>query len=123
MLKIRPAQFDALANAHAKSVSARVEAMVAPSYPALRARLGEAELSALVARHVGRAAALGVERLSDVARFVSIACALFPGFEDEPPAFDWAVAILADPDMTPSGKVARLAWWTRRELARAGDGA
>jgi len=118
VLQIRQEQFDALLRSHAESHAAKIEQMIGPSFPALREQLGAAEFSSLLRRQIGRAQALGIQELSDLARFASIACALWPDFEADPPPFPWFAEILASTELSPSGKVARLAWWTRQELAK-----
>jgi hypothetical protein len=116
--RIRAAQMAVFERAKAAELVSALTGTLAESYPALAAELGAAELERRLLEAAERARQHGIEKSNDLARYLNIACALGPRF-DEDDRYPWARPILASPEMTPSGKVDRLAFWARRTLAEA----
>jgi hypothetical protein len=90
-LIIRNAQMEALAQDREQQFERRVAAHLRASWPARCAATSDDELVSAVRAASARAAAHGLTRARDVARYIDLAYLVGPDFESEPP---WVGEIL-----------------------------
>jgi hypothetical protein len=107
MLTIRNQQKAALAAARRQDFAARVLSQIAAVFPERHAVTPEAELRQLIEHGIAAAARHGVTGQRDVALWIQLMVGLAPDFEQRP-EFAWTRAILDDPGLDGTGKIARL---------------
>jgi hypothetical protein len=87
--------------------------------------MGEESVRQMIRKGSERAAAHGITKEYDIARYVNIMFALGPDFETDP-ATEWAGRVLSDEELGPRPRMDLLCDRVEQELeareARAGDG-
>jgi hypothetical protein len=115
MLTIRAAQMEALSRERAEECKARLRKMAARCWPEVSARLGDAGLRACVDGAFASCTGRGICGEDDLARYLNVALALGPGFEEDP-RYPWARRVLEDASLRPAARIERLSALTADAL-------
>ena len=114
MLRLTWEQFDRLEQLTLKRHAASISQVLAETWPALTARLGD-RWPAFVEAAMQQGRKHGLREARDLARYASLWCIWGPSFDGKP-SFAWAAEILSDPRRGAALKLHQLAFRTRQEL-------
>jgi len=116
MLQLHPEQLALIERLQLRRDSTSLVQVLGEAWPAVAERLA-ARWPAFVSAALERALQLGVAHAAEQARYANLCCLWGAGFETRA-GFEWAAAICATPDLSPTLVLHQLGHRSREELVR-----
>ncbi|MDR7273010.1 hypothetical protein J2X20_005695 [Pelomonas saccharophila] len=116
MLQLNPEQLEKVEALQLKRDSRELLRLLGSAWPEVAQQL-QARWPAFVDAALERAQQIGLRHVAELARYASLCCLWGANFEARP-RFDWAAAIAADPQLSPTLRLHQLTHRSREELVR-----